>query len=204
MIAGVSLAATSSTAAAEEFQLPLVGNQFPVVGLDFQGGFLDQDDAVDGDTIYPLGPGIRLGVHHIVTRRLSMNAELRLGATHIDERQLTDQGSEDSTLAFDWKVTALARYQAIGDSSGWTFAGGAHYRNLRLPEASMLQFGLDARFGRHIWLGDETFMIIEAGLHLPLIDGLSTSGPTSFEEDPEVMLDDWFYPTASVSAHIAF
>ncbi len=197
------LLSSTSSAGAEEIQLPLVGNQFPVVGLDLRAGPLLHGDSIDADTVYPIGPGLRLGLQHIVTRSLSMNAEVRLGATAVGERQLTEEGTEESTVSFDWSFTALARYQGIGSSSGWTFAGGAHYRSLRLPEASMLQFGLDGRFGRHIWVGDETFLIIEAGVHFPLIDGLSQNAITA-GDDAQVMLDDWFYPTASLGIQLAF
>ena len=202
-IAAFALLIAPVTAQADEVHLPIVGNQFPTVGVDMRAGaILDWSD--DSSNAAVFGPRLRVGLQHVITERFSMNAEGAFGASYFTEHPVAYEGEGDAQLSFDWSVAALARYMAIGPGAGWTFAGGAHYRRASLNIGSLLQFGLEARVGYHVWTGDESFFIVEFGVHAPLIEGLSVSPQTQQRFNEQSPEDDWYFPSTSLGIQWAF
>lgn len=193
-----------TSAQAEEIHLPIVGNQFPTVGLDVRAGpILDwSDDELTASVV--AGPRARLGLHHVITKRFSMNAEGAIGASYLTDHPVAFDDGGDAQIAFDFSVAALARYMAIGPGSGWTFAGGAHYRRISLDVGSLVQFGVEGRLGYHVWTDDERFFIVEMGLHAPLIEGLSVPQRTQQKFDDQAPEDAWYFPSASLGIQWAF
>lgn len=189
------------TAAAQETHLPIVGRLFLTVGADVRAGpVLDwSDDLTASPTV---GPRVRGGFHHIISERLSMNAEAALGATYLAAHPMAPDGDGDAQVAFDWSIAVLGRYMAIGPLSGWTLAGGPYYRSTALSDGSLLQFGLDGRVGYNFWTDDERFLILEFGLHAPLIEGISV--PQHAVDPDQAMDNSWTLPSASLGIQWAF
>lgn len=194
-----------STAEAEDVHLPIVGNQFPTVGLDMRAGpILDWSDD-EFQTAVVVGPRARVGLQHVITERFSMNAEAAIGASYLTDHPVAFEDGGDSEISFvDFSAAALGRYMAIGPGSGWTFAGGAHYRRASLDVGSLIQFGIEGRIGYHVWTSDERFFIVELGLHAPLIEGLSVPQRTQQQYDDEAPQDAWYFPSASLGIQWAF
>lgn len=133
-----------------------------------------------------------------------MNAEGAFGASYLTDHPVAYENGGEAQVSFDWSVAALARYMAIGPGSGWTFAGGAHYRSASLDIGSLVQFGIEGRLGYHVWTSDERFFIVELGLHAPLIEGLSVPQRTQQEFDEQSPQDSWYFPSASIGIQWAF
>jgi len=193
-------------AEAEQVHLPIVGRQFITVGPELRGGAVvdwSGDELGASPVISPRG---RLGLQHIILRRLSMNLELAAGATYLDDHPMAPQGDGPAQFSFDFSATILGRYMAVGPTSGWTFAGGIHYRRLGLQTGSLLQMGIDGRIGYHFWTGDERFVIVELGLHAPVIEGLSLpqSALRTADEPEDPVPDGWALPSASIGVQWAF
>lgn len=187
---------------AEEVHLPIVGRQFLTLGAELRGGpVLDYAD--DLQTSTTVGPRGRLGLQHIISSRLSMNLEGSVGATYLTDHPMAPDGDGDAQVAFDFNISMLGRYFAIGQTSGWTFAGGIHYRRAGLRAGSLLQVGADARLGYNFWTGDERFLIVELGLHAPVFEGLSVP-QRGFDETDDHSRDRWYQPSASLGIQWAF
>lgn len=190
-------------AEAEEIHLPIVGRQFLTLGAEVRGGpVLDyRTDQLGASTT--LGPRGRIGLQHILSSRLSMNIEGAAGATWLAAHPMAPDGQADAEVAFDFNISILARYMAIGPTRGWTFAGGIHYRRAGLRAGSLLQMGLDARLGYNVWTDDERFFIVELGVHAPVFEGLSMPqrGVDQTDDDPD---DRWYQPSASLGVQWSF
>ncbi len=194
----------ASEAHAEEVHLPIVGSQFPTVGLDMRAGpILDwSGDSMSASAV--VGPRARVGLQHILTRSFSMNLEGAFGASYLTDHPVAYDADGQSQIAFDWSIAILARHMAIGSGSGWTFAGGAHYRRASLDVGALLQFGVEGRLGYHVWTSDDRFFIVELGLHAPLIEGLSVTQQTQQQFDEQSPEDSWYFPSMSLGIQWAF
>ncbi len=188
--------------AQEQAHLPIVGRLFGTVGAEVRGGPVLDGSNDDLSASPVVGPRARLGLHHVLGQRLSMNAEAGLGVLYFGPHPIAFDGDAESRVAFNWSATVLARYMKIGAQSGWTFAGGVHYANTRLADGTLLQFGAEVRIGYNIWTGDERFLLIELGLHAPIIDGLSTSQQMVAEQ--QEVPGSWYQPMASLGIQWAF
>lgn len=195
-----------AVADADEVHLPIVGRQFFVAGLEARGGpVLDYRQAPMSATA-TVGPRARIGLHHVIGDRLSMNLEGSFGATYLQAHPMAPAGEGDSQVSFDFTLSGLARYMAIGPLRGWTFAGGLHYRRAGLQTGSLLQMGIDGRVGYTVWTSDERFLIVEIGLHAPLLEGISLPQQAIPDEDDEEaqVPDHWYQPSASIGIQWAF
>lgn len=186
---------------AQNVHLPIVGRQFFVIGLEAQGGAV-VDYREDLQFSPALGPRIRVGIHHIITRNFAMNAELSAGATYFAEHIVAPHGEGDAQIRPDWRISVLARRQAVGPINGWTFAGGLDYRQAHLKEGRLVQFGLDGRLGRYLWTQDERFLIVELAVHAPIWEGLALKDFTG--ELAETIPNDWILPSMSLAIVWAF
>jgi hypothetical protein len=191
---------------AQGMHLPIVGRQFPTVGLSLSPGFF-YDGAADGrevSTVAPNGGGtLRLGLHHVVSSGLSMNGELEAGLHYLTAHTASPFGVAPEQLAFAWQITILGRWFPIGEPSGWTFAAGGHYFRAALKDAPLLSIGADLRLGRFIWTSDERFIIIEAGYGAPLLQGLRIT-PLVAEEVEELPAKHWALHRFSLGVTMAF
>ena len=196
-------------AEAEEIHLPIVGRQFITVGADVRAGPVLDWEGDNLDTSPTVGPRARIGLQHIVSQRLSMNLEFAPGATYLSAHPMAPGGDADARLAFDFSLAILGRYMAIGPTSGWTFAGGIHYRRVGLETGSLLQMGVDGRIGYNVWTDDERFVLIELGIHAPLLEGVnlpqrSLQDVEDGVDDPGDVPDQWYLPSASLGIQWAF
>ena len=190
------------TATAQNIHLPMVGRQFPTLGLELHGGTIFDWTGDDLDYSPVVGPRARVGLHHIVTQRLSMNAEFSAGASYFGEHPVAPDGQGPSQIRFDWRLGLLARHFQLGEDSGWTFAGGLNYRRAHLQEGSLIQFGPDLRLGRFLWTSDERFLIIELAAHTPVFSGLTISDFTG--EIAQTIPTEWYHPSMSLAIQWAF
>lgn len=210
LLVGLSIVAAPATAVAgtDDAHLPIVGRLYLNAGAEVRTGpildWRDDTETDDTKTAVVAGPRLRFGLHHILTERLSMNAEGAVGAMYFGSHPVAIDGQGEEGLALDWSVTILGRYMPIGVLSGWTVAGGVHYRNLHLDDGRLLQFGVEGRVGYTVWTDDERFFIVELGLHAPLIEGMTLS-QTLFTPDQQTEVpDQWYYPSASIGIQWAF
>ena len=193
---------TMAVAHAQQSHLPIVGRLFLHGGGELRAGpVLEWDDELTYATT--VGPRLRVGLHHILTNRLSMNAEAALGVTYFRDHPIAPGGAAESRPSLDWSATVLARYFPVGPRRSWTYAGGVHYRDVRLADGSLLQFGIEGRLGYAVWTGDERFLIVELGIHAPLIEGLSIS-QSFLDPEREPLPQSWIYPTATLGVQWTF
>ena len=190
-------------AQAQQAHLPIVGRLFGTVGAEIRGGTVIDWNEEDLRLSPTAGSRARLGLHHVLSQKLSMNAEGAIGMTYYTPHTIGVDGEADARMALDWSATILARYLRIGSLSGWTFAGGVHYRSAYLADGTLLQFGVETRVGYNVWTDDERFLIVEFGLHAPLIEGLRVSQQTLTGEQPPVP-GSWTQPSASLGIQWAF
>lgn len=178
-----------------------MGRQFFTVGLEVQGGaVIDHRDDLQFSPA--IGPRARVGIHHIITRNFSMNAELSAGATYFTEHIMAPGGQGPAQTRLDWRLAVLARRQPVGPTTGWTFAGGIDYRQAHLKDGRLVQFGLDGRLGRYLWTDDERFLIVELGLHAPIWEGLAIKDFSG--ELASTIPDRWTLPSLSLAILWAF
>lgn len=193
-------------AAAGDVHLPIMGRQFVVVGVEARGGpVLDYSDGLAASTT--IGPRARVGIHQIITERLSMNLEGAAGTTWLAAHPMAPGGEGASQLAFDFNISMLGRYMAIGPLSGWTFAGGLHYRRAGLEDGSLQQMGLDTRIGYNVWTDDERFFIVELGVHAPVppLEGVNVPIETTEDVERQAQVpDQWYLPSASIGIQWSF
>lgn len=196
----------SASASAQSVHMPMVGRQFPSVGVAAQGGAVI-DLPESGVRVSPAAGGVaRLGLHHIVGPRLSMSAEVGLGATYLGEHPMATVAPADAEVGFAWQLAVLARYFPIYARSGLTFGGGLQYSGLRLSDVPSTQMGAELRAGYYRWHSEERFWTLEFGLSIPLIEGLTL--PTEFANPDEpsspTVERTWHYVRASLGLSFAF
>ncbi|MFU8803689.1 MAG: hypothetical protein ACNA8W_07775 [Bradymonadaceae bacterium] len=192
---------------AQGMHLPIVGRQFPTVGLSLNPGFFydGSSDHPDVGTLAPTGGGaLRLGLQHIVSTGFSMNGELQLGMQWVSRHTATPFGVAPSQTAFAWQVGMLGRWFPIGEQKGWTAAVGAHYFRAGLEDAPLVMIGADLRLGRFIWTSDERFVIIEVGYSAPLIQGLRISPILAEEVGDEFIERTWSFHRFGIGFTMAF
>lgn len=196
----------AAPASAQSVHMPMIGRQFPTVGIAAQGGaVIDRPDS--GWKLSPAAGGVvRLGLQQIIGPRFSMSADVGLGATWLGEHPMTTAPPAASELGFAWQIAVLARYFPIYERSGLTFGGGLQYSGLRLNDVPTTQMGIELRAGYFRWHNDEHFWTLEFGLSVPLIEGLTL--PTEFgspDQTPQPTLErTWNYVRASLGISRAF
>ncbi len=202
LLSSALVLAAPLTVQAQQVHRPIVGSQMFTLGVEAQGGAVV--DWIDDDLgLSPAaGARARIGLHHVISDRLSMNAEFAPGATYFAPHPVAPDGAAPSQTRLDWHVALLARRFRIGLTSGFTFAGGIYYRQTHLAGGRLLQLGGDLRLGRFVWTSDETFFIVELGLRGPFIEGLNVSQFTA--DDAVNIPDQWTYPQASLGIQWAF
>ncbi len=192
-------------AQASDVHLPIVGRQFIVVGAEVRTGSVVDWSGDSLDYSPTIGPRARLGLHHILSERFSMNGEIALGASYLTAHPMAPGGNGDSRLALDWGLAVIGRYFPVATLRGLTVAGGLQYRRTSLSEGALLQLGADTRLGYRLWTSDERFMIVELGLYVPFIEGVSLPSEFIVDEDgPEPIPDQWMYPAATLGIQWAF
>ncbi|RDV38994.1 hypothetical protein DV096_00015 [Bradymonadaceae bacterium TMQ3] len=186
--------------------MPMVGRQFPTVGVAAQGGaVVDVPDS--GVRLSPSAGGVaRVALHHIVGPRLSMSAEAGLGATYLGAHPMTTAPPAEAEVGFAWQLAVLARYFPIYERSGLTFGGGLQYSGLRLSDVPSTQMGAELRAGYYRWHNEERFWTLEFGLSIPLIEGLTLPNEFSTPDEPAspTVERTWHYVRASLGMSFAF
>lgn len=188
----------------QDIHLPIVGRQFLVLGAEARTGAIVDYGGDDLDYSPTLGPRLRLGLHHIITDRLSVNGEIAFGASHFAANPLAPGGQSDAQFALDWGLAAVGRYFPVASRRGLTFAAGLQYRSTALSAGNLLQMGIDARIGWRLWTSDERFFLLELGLHMPFVEGLSLDNEFLVDETTEPIPSEWVYPAATLGAQWAF
>ncbi|RAL23811.1 hypothetical protein DL240_06560 [Lujinxingia litoralis] len=198
------LVALPAIASAQSVHMPLVGRQFPTLGIAAQGGaVVDLPD--EGLKLSPAAGGVaRVGLQHVIGPRLSMNADVGIGATWLGAHPMSTAAPADAEVGLAWQIAVLGRYFPIYQRSGLTLAAGVQYSGLRLADVPSSQIGLEMRAGYFRWDSEERFWTLEFGLSLPVLEGLSL--PTDFTTNDAAGLPErsWHYMRASLGISRAF
>jgi len=195
-----------TSASAEQFRPPRIGQPFVSTGLSLQPGFLyDGVDpantgfspvAVSGATMG------KVGFHQIIAERFIMSAEADIGGQWVDEHTAQLDGEADSQWAVAWQIGLYARWLPFGDRAGWTIGGGPQFYHAYLKDQGLQSLGLGLKAGRYIWTREEHFVLVEFGYAVPFIQGLKRG--STFTQDPDAVQKNWTFHRFGLSIQYGF
>lgn len=197
---------TPSRLEAQTVRMPRIGQQFGTVGATLQPGFLYDPNAPSDRRWSPVaatGAGtLRFGFHQIVAETFIMSAEADVALQWLNEHTAAPTGRADSEIGFAWQVGLVGRWLVAGERAGWMLGGGPHWYNAYLDASPVQSLGVDLRAGRYLWQTTESFVLLEVGYAIPVVQGLvrgTTAGGGS-NRSPK----SWTFHRFSVSLQYGF
>ncbi len=178
-------------AASEVSAQSRVGEQWLAAGMTLSPGFVHHQRYGSTDRTTTIG-GLRarLGLHHLVTSRLVMAAEVELGQGWYNRHRAAPDGYADSDHHFAWQAGVMGRFLFRDDGTGPVVGTGLHIYRAALEEAPVQSLAFDVRPGWYLWKGDE-FVLFELGYAIPFLEGLALPTDFSGQPNPDLVEKAW-------------